>query len=259
MSTLLSLKNLTLSLTLLFTYTASALQASETSNTDTKMEALSMTLDVEELKAEILDLANEYGRLALEEREGDETLEKQNTLVPLVNRLIDLNPQPPASERISTIAGVWKQVWGPYNYKSEERIVTDDFKVDEIYQVVFEEGHYYNVSPNKFFFFEYISLLRGEFSLSETNPNGLDVRFTNLDFNLGRPKNTPIWELASLAEAEDLPRPFNVFPNHIVENNFEGGTLNEVYTDETLRILYGTSEGSFKVPFIYIMERVVEL
>ncbi len=259
MKTLSTLKNILLALILLCANTITALNPSEATTTDSQMEALSMTLDVEELKAEILALASEYGRLALEEREGDETLEKQNSLVPLVNRLIALNPQPPASERISTIAGVWRQVWGPYNYRSEERIVTDEFKVDEIYQVVFEEGYYYNVSPSKFFFFEYISLLRGEFSISETKPNGLDVRFTNLDFNFTRPKNAPIWELAALAESKDLPRPFNIFPDHIVENNFEGGTLNEVYTDETLRILYGTSEGSFKVPFIYIMERVSDL
>lgn len=214
----------------------------------------------QELKSEILELARKYEQLALIEREGDEDLKKQESLEVLVEELIALNPQSKVEERIDLIVGVWRQVWGPYNYRSEERIVPEGTYVDEIYQAVFSDGYYYNVSPSKLVGrFEYISLLRGEYTLSATNPNGLDVQFTGLRFNRVRPKNMPIWDLAPLAESNDLPQPFNLLPDFIVQNNFQGGTLVEVYTDSNLRILYGTNDRDFSVPFIYVMERVADL
>jgi hypothetical protein len=212
------------------------------------------------LKNEIIDLARKYEQLALIDREGDEDLKKQESLEVLVEELIELKPQPEVKDRIGLIVGVWRQIWGPYNYRSEERIVPEDTIVDEIYQAVFSDGYYYNVSPNRLFNrFEYISLLRGEYTISESNPNGLNVEFTGLRFNRVRPDNMPIWALASLAESNNLPQPFNIVPDFIVQNNFQGGTLVEVYTDSDLRILYGTNDTDFNVPFIYIMEKVGEL
>lgn len=214
---------------------------------------------IEELKKQIFELAGKYEQLAAQ-GEGDEDLSKQASLEALVFELIQLNPQPKVEDRISLIVGVWRQVWGPYNYRSADRIVPEGTYVKEIYQTVFADGFYYNVSPSKLFnTFEYISLLRGEYTLSDTNLNGLDVRFTNLRYNRIRPNNINIWELAALAETGNLPQPFNIFPDFIVQNNFEGGTLNEVYTDSDMRVLYGTSSSSFVVPFIYIMEKVDEL
>jgi len=216
--------------------------------------------NVEDLKKQILELAESYEEAAFLYQEGDEDLKKQKSLEPLVNELIGLKPQVPVRERLDLVTGVWRQVWGPYNYQTAERIVPNGTYVKEIYQTVFKEGYYYNVSPSAFFGrFEYVPLLRGEFDFSETNPNGLDVQFTGFRFNRVRPNDIPIWELAALAEASNLPQPFfNVVPDFIVRR-FEGGTLDEIYTDETMRILYGRNDGNFKIPFIYIMEKVAEL
>ena len=39
-------------------------------------------------------------------------------------------------------------MWGPYDYRNEKRGVDPELGVDEIYQIVFKDGYYYNVSPN---------------------------------------------------------------------------------------------------------------
>ncbi len=205
------------------------------------------------VKQQILNLANSYVG------QGDPDRSKQKSLERLVQQLLELSPQPPVKDRLSLLHGVWKQVWGPYDYRDDKRGVDPELGVDEIYQVVFPGGYYYNVSPDfpggdhsK----ERIGLLRGKYSLDEQNGNLLRVKFTTYGGVKKRPPDTPLWELPALAEENHLKDRTTIVPTLIVRVFFGGGALREVYTDNDLRILYGSNGKDFNKESIYIMTRV---
>lgn len=208
---------------------------------------------VADLKNQIFSLAKSY------EGQGDPDGSKQKALEPLVEKLIQISPMPPVKDRIGTIAGVWKQVWGPYDYRDDAGGVDPTLGVLEIYQVVSAEGYYYNVAPyypNEDKSREQIGLLRGEFNLDSTDPNSLRVKFTDYPGVDPRPEGIEIWELAALAEAGQLKNEITVVPSWIVKLFFGGGKLEEVYTDEDMRILYGTKAKEGSKASLYIMIRV---
>lgn len=207
--------------------------------------------DLYQVKKEIVETALIYQGL------GDPDFKIQNTLEPLVQKLLALAPQKPIQERIELLDGTWKQVWGPYDYRNDDRGVDPEIGVTEIYQMVSKEGYYYNVSPlykNGDLSNVRIGLLRGEFKLNPNNPNGLDVAFTKYRGVEGRPVSD-IWTLAPLSEAGTLENEITIVPDIVVKLFFKGGTLIEVYTDDTLRILYGTGS-NFSKPYLYIMTRI---
>lgn len=207
----------------------------------------------DELKAEILKLAESY------QGQGDPDQSKQKTLDVLVDQLVAQNPMPPVAERINLLAGAWKQVWGPYEYRKNDGSVDPTLGFTEIYQVVFADGYYYNVAP----FYpdqdrsrEQIGLLRGEFNLDQSNPNALKVKFTDYPGVKPRPTKPELWELPALAESGKLENVFTIVPSWAVKLFFGGGTLEEVYTDRELRILYGTSASANARRSLYVMSRV---
>lgn len=209
--------------------------------------------DVSELKAQIVSLAASFSG------QGDPDFSKQKSLEVLVQRLIEKNPMPPVKERIDTIAGVWKQVWGPYDYRNEDRGVDPELGTGEIYQVVSKDGYYYNVSPlykngdrNK----ERIGLLRGEFVLDKKSNDQLRVKFIRYPGVEPRPSNVNIWELAAQAEAGTLENEISIVPTWIVRLFFNSGFLREVYTDGDLRLVYGSSTRASSKPALYVMTRV---
>jgi hypothetical protein len=209
-------------------------------------------LEIEELKKELITLAKTF------EGKGDPDFKIQNKLEPYVKRLLELSPQPPVKDRLPLLYGVWKQVWGPYDYQNDDRGVDPTLGVKEIYQVVDPDNFYYNVSPNykngdrsK----ERINYLKGHYSLSKTDPNGLNVRFLKFPGMSVRPTDRPIYDFVKEAEDGTLPNKITVVPTFIVRIFFGGGTLREVYTDENLRILYGTNSKEFKQDYLYIMTR----
>jgi len=216
-------------------------------------QAQAEVISVKDVKQQILNLAKSY------EGQGDPDQTKQKSLEPLVEKLIQLNPMPPVKDRISVLAGAWKQVWGPYDYRNDDGGVDPTLGVKEIYQVVFEEGYYYNVAPyypDKMSNREQIGLLRGEFQLDAADTNFLSVKFTDYPGVEPRPKNLNIWELAAIAEAGKLNDKITIVPSWIVKFFFGGGKLEEVYTDSDLRILYGKSNKANARRSIYIMTRV---
>ena len=209
--------------------------------------------ETRELKMQIVDLAKKY------EGQADPDFSRQKSLEVLVDRLLESAPQKPVQARLQNLYGAWKQVWGPYNYRESDRSVDPSIGVKEIYQVVFEGGYYYNVAPaykNGDLNNEKISFLRGEFKLSEKDELGLDVRFTNLTELKVRPESVNLWDLASEAEANTLDNEKDTLPSFFVKLFFQGGTLREVYTDNDLRILYGTNSRVFKSPYLYVMTKV---
>lgn len=208
---------------------------------------------VEDLKLQILTLAQTYQGLA----DPDQTL--QNNLDVLVDKLLQKSAMPPVKDRIELIAGAWKQVWGPYDYRNDDGGVDPTIGVNEIYQVVSKNGYYYNVAPyypngdkNK----EQISLLRGEYVLDTQNPNLLNVKFTDYPGVDPRPVNTNIWELAEIAENGMLENEIVIVPSEIVKIAFKGGSLEEVYTDQDIRLLYGRKLPPSTRRFLYVMSRV---
>lgn len=217
--------------------------------------ASGQSLEVEVLKEQIFQLASSY------EGQDDPDGSKQRSLDSLVLKLIQGRPMPPIKERIPLLKGVWKQVWGPYSYGRSRGGIDPRIGIKEIYQVVFEEGYYYNVAP----YYpdgdgkrEQISLLRGEFTLDSENTNGLKVRFTKYPGAEQRPENLPIWKLPSLVEKNQLENEITIVPRWIVWAFFGGGKLDEVYTDSDMRIVYGSSHRNPTDRSIYIMRRVEE-
>ena len=121
--------------------------------------------------------------------------------------------------RLSILAGAWKQVWGPYDYRNDDGGIDPKIGIKEIYQVVFTEGYYYNVAPyypNGDKTKEQISLLRGEFRLHPKKPNALRVKFTNYPGVETRPAQIELWELPALAEAGRLENEITIVPTWIV-------------------------------------------
>ncbi len=193
--------------------------------------------------------------------QGDPDFKIQKELEPLVNRLLTLEPQANVIDRLPLLFGVWKQVWGPYEYRKNDRSVDPTLNPKEIYQVISSEGFYYNVSPNmnpKSKTEKNINYLKGRYVLSQKDPNGLDVKFVKFIGMKNRPTEKPIYQYADEAERNQLPTQITVVPKIIVKLFFGGGTLREVYTDEDLRILYGSNNKEFKNQYLYIMTRVKE-
>lgn len=217
--------------------------------------AMAQTTDssVSDLKQQILTLANSYAG------QGDPDQSKQKTIDVLVKELVERSPMPPVKDRISFLTGAWKQIWGPYDYRNDNGGVDPTLGVHEIYQVVFADGYYYNVSPiypkgdvNK----EQVGLLRGEFKLDSKDPNGLRVKFTKYLGVKPRPTQIYLWDLAALAESDQLQNEITIVPTWIVQLFFGGGKLEEVYTDSDLRILYGSNGKAGARRSIYVMAKV---
>ena len=203
---------------------------------------------VADIKADILTMSQ--GFIC----QGDPDFSRQRSLQVLVDELLAAAPQSPVEKRLELLAGPWYQVWGPYDYRNDDRGVDPETTVDEIYQVVFREGFYYNVNPvrgkGK------IALLRGEYQLVPGHPEMLKVRFTRFPGNEGRPASLDLWELPALAEAGKLPNKTTIVPGFIVRWFFGGGYLREVYTDRDLRITYGGDDLDDRGDeAIYIMTR----
>jgi len=210
------------------------------------------TSEIEALKSDILTLAESF------RGEGDPDLSKQKAIDVYVNQLLKLKPQVPVKERLPLLYGAWEQVWGPYDYRSKKRGVDPELDADNIFQVIFKGGYYYNVSYklDRAGRIKNTTLLRGEFKLDEKNQNALKVKFTNLrKINGTQPANLKLIDLPALSEARKLEGEKVVLPSFIVRLTFGGGTLNEVYTDEDLRILYGTGSDESVSNYLYILKR----
>jgi hypothetical protein len=206
------------------------------------------------VKKKILDLAHKYSG------QGDPDFSKQNAFQPLIAELLSLQPQLPVRSRINVLAGAWKQIWGPYNYRGSERIVDPELAGNEIYQIVSPAGYYYNVTPlidKRGAGFERIGLLKGEYRFDPDQSDVLKVRFVKYPGLSKRPAApTQLFELPELVESGKLEPDISIVPSFIVKIFFGGGAPKEIYTDATLRILYGSNNDQFKTPALYIMSRV---
>ena len=206
--------------------------------------------DAAAIKADILRLARSFFG------QGDHDFSRQRALNVLVDELLAVAPQPPVSQRLHLLQGAWKQVWGPYDYRDDKRGIDPRFTLDQMYQVVFPLGVYYNVSPFQGRHGEMVSLLRGEYSLVEGYPNMIAGELTDFWGNQGWPKDIPVWEFPAMAERETLPRRRVIVPSFIIWFFADTGYFREVYTDRELRITYGGDSLTERDDeYIYILVR----
>jgi hypothetical protein len=209
---------------------------------------------VEEIKIEIFQLAEKF------KGQGDPDRSKQQQLEILVSKLLEANPQPPINERLHLLYGPWQQIWGPYDYRNNNRGVDPTLDVNHIYQVVFD-GYYYNVNPSldKNGNPKNTVLLRGAFSIVEGTSDTLKAEFTDLRHIKGLPQNgLRFQDLPELSEQKSLPGERTTIPSFLVKFFFGGGFLQEVYTDHDLRITFGSGSNDKVQNYIYIMKRVAE-
>lgn len=213
---------------------------------------------LETVKTEIIRIAEFY------KGQGDPDFKIQNTLQPYVDKLIEIAPKEYTenlSSRVEFLAGRWQQVWGPYEYRKKGRIVNPQTDPENIYQVIFKStdnsGFYYNVGPNnnkKTGDFENTGLLRGEYKI--VSKDTIKVRFTKLSRIDGLPPaDLTYTDLPELSEANTLEGEKTVLWSWFVKLTFGGGFLNEIYTDEDLRITYGKNDSVFKDPYLYVLVR----
>lgn len=207
----------------------------------------------EETKKELLKMAESF------KGQADPDRSKQHTLEPLVEKLLSEKAQASVVQRLPLLYGAWRQVWGPYDYKKKGRGVDSTLDPENIIQVIFEGGYYYNVSPRLDDQREAKStgILRGEYVLDPQKDNLLNVRFTNLRKINGLPKNgLRLQDLPALSEKDELSDEKTVLPGFLVKLFFTKGTLNEVYTDETMRISFGSSRDGVLDNALYVMTRL---
>jgi hypothetical protein len=191
--------------------------------------------------------------------QGDPDGSKQSELELAVYRLLDRCPQPDVKDRLPLITGAWQQIWGPYTYRDDSRGVDPTLDPKHIYQVVFPGHYYYNVSPSRDKQGQSkhrTGLLRGEYKLDPKHRNALKIHFTHLRGVKGTPpEGFTYTQLPALSEQKKLNQ-FTLLPSLFVRLFFGGGMLTEVYTDDDMRITFGSSNREFKKSYIYILKRV---
>lgn len=212
---------------------------------------------VEDVKADIVALARQYTGV----EDADFTIQRE--FEPLLAELLSLVEMNSIAERLELIAQPWQQVWGPYSYGSGQQGVDPDFAPEEVYQVVFADGYYYNVTPliDVDSGAEQIGLLRGEFSFDDVDDQCLNVRFQKFPGVTGRPQGIDLWSLPALEESGDLESEtglerVEIVPSWVVSSFFGGGQLCEIYTDDTLRISISTEDDNQERNQLYILEKV---
>lgn len=210
--------------------------------------------DTESIKREIFALAESY------KGQGDPDLSKQRSLEILVDQLLASNPQAPVSERLDLLSGAWQQVWGPYKYRGNDRGVDSKIDPDHIYQIVFSEGFYYNVNPtlDRNGNAKKIVLLRGEYEVDLRREDVLTAKFTDLRQIKNLPSGLRFIDLPELSEAGSLPGERTSLPSFLVRRFFKGGLLKEVYTDDELRVTFGSGSDGDVQNYIYILRRVID-
>ncbi|SMF42723.1 hypothetical protein [Pseudobacteriovorax antillogorgiicola] len=166
-------------------------------------------------------------------------LEVRNQLDPLVNELLELSPSQTEGERASLVAGAWKSLWSDQSF---------GFGVDyqQVYQVVSEDGYYYNISKVQGPEGVFTNFLRGAY---ESQGSYLAIEFTANELSPGFfPAKTQLVNLAEDFEAGlinsfSIPGPIGVT-----------GVLMNIYVDDELRLVYGNSVSDTR-PRLFVLER----
>jgi hypothetical protein len=207
---------------------------------------------IQAVKNKILNLSETY------KGQADPDFIIQNKIYPYVERLVQLSLQNPVEQRLDKLVGAWQQVWGPYEYRKNDRSVDPATDPDNIYQVVFPGGYYYNVGnllDKKTKEVKSVTLLRGEYKFN--GGDDLKIKFTKLTKVMSIPAGLTYVDLPALSEEKKLKGEKKTLPDLLVRLTFPGGVLSEVYTDENMRIAIGKSKSDNGIQgYLYVMTRV---
>lgn len=157
----------------------------------------------------------------------DNTADVRAELQPLVDELVSLVPVRAEAEKLPTVVGGWQNLWTDMSFRGG---YVDDAN---IYQVVYADGYYYNISritpPDG----EATGFLRGSFVDAGDH---LDIEFTRNALSLEWLRSGADLIRAGQAvetgemHVTDRPGPIGV-----------RGRLQNTYVDEDLRIVIGQS------------------
>ena len=115
-----------------------------------------------------------------------------NQLQPLVDELIKLAPRRTETQKLPEVVGSWKNVWSDLN-------ISPNTNLSQVYQVVFADGFYYNISRERSAEGDRTSFLRGAFA---DNTDYLDIQFTRQFFITGwLPSGTNLVKIGTDAES----------------------------------------------------------
>ncbi len=197
------------------------------------LKAEDLSANQAELKAKIVEVASRYtGQVFLKE-------EARSKLEPLINELVASVDPRNEEEKLDQVIGGWKNLW---SYRS----FGFNTNYQQVYQIVSEEGYYYNLSELKLGRVSFAGFLRGAY---KDVGEKLRIQFTSNKTKLGFYKEgTNLIDLVERFEAGEI-RAWNV-PGPI---GVKGNLIN-LYVDDSLRIVTGNSDGG-AVEDIFVLER----
>jgi hypothetical protein len=199
---------------------------------------LNNSRQISNLKKEIISISKRAtARIRLQNEFNPETRKK---LDPLVKKLVSLAPPKSPEEQLVASVGAWQNLWSDLPFTTSVAA--------QIYQVVFADGYYYNISKFETESGSFTSFLRGEYRLRATD---FEIIFTKAVKNPGfYPKNTDLYRLAMLAE-------LGIFDEQIDERNQGGlnraGTLTTLYIDKDIRIVGGELEENGVTDSLFVL------
>lgn len=209
------------------------------------------TNEVSKLKKVIFELAQKN------QGKADPKNEIQNKIKIHVDQLIAITKNKPLDLRKDQYIGKWQQIWGAYDYSDNKRGVDPKIDPEKLYQVIFDDGYYYNVTKlldEKTGQEKYVTLLKGVYEILPGNLIRFNLRkLTKVD---ALPKGKTYFDLPKLSEENALINESKILPNWLVRTFLNGGFLIEVYLDHELRVFYFFDDEDFKKPYIYIMKRI---
>ena len=162
----------------------------------------------------------------------------------LTQRLVALTPERSETEKLPQVLGVWQQIWSDAPFTS---IPGACFDADEIYQVVFEDGFYYNIAEVTFPGQTSVGFTRGEYAARDSF---LSVRFTNSISVFGVIEDFP-----DLTDASLRVESGEITPDFTRPTADEDFMLVNVYVDDQLRVVADNPQLS-EAESIFVLERV---
>lgn len=181
---------------------------------------------IESLKKEILKIGEKAsGKVKYDNEDNDPAVRAK--LDALIAELKLIAPAKTQAENLKRVVGAWKSVWSDLGYNFGDAPLANS-----VYQVVFPDGYYYNLSN-----FDskgkkpYAGVIKGEFQLTEP---ALKIKFVLFAENeIPFKKGSDLATLAMRAELGEFDK--NVgSPALGFESIFE-----QVYVDEDIRIATG--------------------
>ena len=183
----------------------------------------------------------------------DNYTEIRQKLEPLIQQLIENTPE--KSSSFGEKVGAWKQLWTDDldDLRANNFFITAD--KERTYQVVFENGLFYNLTELKTGIGRFSGFLRGVYKVDGEN---LDLEFTKIRLkrgNLGQ--ESSLVNLVDRFEKGELPRTFKIPGDDTYPQGPVGakGYIKTIYIDDDMRIDIGANAAD-GVDDLFILKRL---